>query len=579
MSRIASILVGVSLVVMPGCAMLNEGAVDVRRADNRAATAARAIPAESRLLPLQAKNVGTQNPSSGIVASNTISENDVISVSINQAFISTFTEGFGSNPFHSRDNTQGEIAIVATVYEMADKKSIDFEHESGRLIYYSADQRRNHFCNFVNIPIYGPKTYKGTPLVLKLYILELDTEKSEVQALIGELAKLGAKAHSSASPILGILDQMGRVLLNASASQNDLEFSFVCTFTPETNAAPEGVRQFPLEEGNYVFIREEFRENDTPWERIFLNENEGRLYIKKETTASPEVAQQAARESVKEISLDGKIAISGQDIDVKGKAIVNVTESAEVLSKEYNAEYYKDNTYVVVQIRRDFSGKELDLEQNTFEVFLEKRRQHGEERAEYLKQIAAELANQQEVLIAFDDARGALMRAIAIQGKEFNPERFFYANQAMEILKTRAPKTITTAEPATSSSESGTKATPVDSAAQPPTPAANTEHRSDTTTTTPALEGENRQTDSGAQTAVEDAAPMKFSQSQMTYLIKLIIKAMQVATPEDQIGTLEAKIGEIYQKGLTDENVRASCAKVIGGLIQTVSANTGKTVK
>ncbi len=52
--------------------------------------------------------------------------------------------------------------------------------KKGRLIYYSDDVRSGgHLLNGSALPLYGPITYEGRPLVFELTILELDVGEAE----------------------------------------------------------------------------------------------------------------------------------------------------------------------------------------------------------------------------------------------------------------------------------------------------------------------------------------------------------------------------------------------------------------
>lgn len=283
-----------------------------------------------------------------------------------QAFIKDFTEGSGRNPFQKRDNTQGEIAIVVKVFEMTSENDFDFKGGSsldGRLVYYSDDVRKQQFLNFSQMPIYGPITYKGQPLAIVIHILELDSSKAQAKKLMKPLAELGQKAFAPGEPILKILDMLGGALLSGNETTDDVEFRYYMVLSPGEGGHADLSHGY-LEAGNYVFIREEDRQKDTEWEKITLNQNEGRLKWENSQSSS----------------------IAGAN-----------------LNRE--TDYYKDNTYLVVQINKGFDGVELDLKQNTYRVFRDflYAKEGGIE-----KQFLAELSKKKKRTVMFAVARTAL---------------------------------------------------------------------------------------------------------------------------------------------------------------------------
>ncbi len=160
-----------------------------------------------------------------------------VSVSLLQVFIKDFSEraerfaaaaGFGT--------VRGEIAVVARVFELKDGDTLDFRRSAtkkGRLIFYSDDVRSGgHLLNGSALPLYGPITYEGRPLIFEITILELDVgEAEQVKSLLATLANLGAKAYPPASPVLSALDKLGEQLL--SGARDDIEFRYYFALYPQ----------------------------------------------------------------------------------------------------------------------------------------------------------------------------------------------------------------------------------------------------------------------------------------------------------------------------------------------------------
>lgn len=222
-----------------------------------------------------------------------IQKGELISVYLTQAFVKDFVEM--SWPGKA---ATGEIAIVARVVELDAQNDYDFSAAGmgkGRLVYYSEGVREGQYLNFSQLPIYGPMPYKGKPLRMEFFILELDIkEGTEASGLLSAVASLGEKAYPPASPILRVLDQIGGGLLKAN--KNDLEFKYHTALL-----SPEGMitslKAGVLEYGNYAFVKVPFPKKryadgtaedkvNHPWSGWWFNQKNGRLY-EDETCSKP----------------------------------------------------------------------------------------------------------------------------------------------------------------------------------------------------------------------------------------------------------------------------------------------------
>lgn len=187
-----------------------------------------------------------------------IKANESISIHLQRTFIKDFPD----------ITKRGEIAIVVKAFELKKGQDIEFDNnieESGRLVYFSDDVRKEQFLNFSYLPIYGPISYRGKPIVIQIYILELDeTEDKKIKSLLSILAKAGATAYPPSSPILSLLDDLGAALLTGDTDDILFRYSMVLYPTGGFEQVPYPV----LETGSYIFIRKEERSEPELWANI-----------------------------------------------------------------------------------------------------------------------------------------------------------------------------------------------------------------------------------------------------------------------------------------------------------------------
>ncbi len=195
-----------------------------------------------------------------------VQRGQIISVYMQQAYIKDFSERWEGLWEELLGSKRGEIAIVARVAELDDKSDFDFTvtgRDRGRLVYYSEGVQPGQYLNFSQLPIYGPIEYKGKPLVMEFYIIELDVkENTEISGMLSAAAGLGAVAYPPASPILKVLDTIGGGLLKANKS--DLEFKYHAAILAGDNQL-KSLKAGMLEFGNYAFVRMHYTDpKDSP---------------------------------------------------------------------------------------------------------------------------------------------------------------------------------------------------------------------------------------------------------------------------------------------------------------------------
>lgn len=310
--RMTRLLALASFVGLAGCTNLNEGAVEHFRV---------AMPTTKPACPLCCEK-GCENGKLQILAKyvrqedHEINKGDTIAIDLKQVFIKGFKELFG-DAFGTK---RGEIAIVANVYEMdnsEEKRLIKYGEESkkgGRLVFFTDDARPGQFLNMSQIPLYGPIRYNGNRLVLQFYIIELDgADNAQLKSMLGMLSSIGGAAHPPSAPILGLLESLGSALI--AKNGDDTEFAYTMTLLPEQ---PNPVTHPDiLTAGEYVLARKEDRTIPMDPGVVRYNPENGRLYGKDGTAP------------------------------------------------------YRDDTYITVQIVKDFSDDvSLDLRHVVFSEFL-----------------------------------------------------------------------------------------------------------------------------------------------------------------------------------------------------------------
>jgi hypothetical protein len=275
---IASVLALVSATLsLSGCALIDEGAIDYRRAEIQDAT----TPAAPGDEVSPAKLVEKYQPISDEFLDAYITKDDFYQVTLKQGVIKDFEELFGQLD-------DGEVAVVATVFEVGDlaedgtARTINFSPnavQSARVIYYSGDVERGQPLNLSQLPIYGPIQYhQGNSLVIQLYGIELDQISDRTKSLIKELARLGASAATvAASPAAGqgvdVLTNLAMAFLNGN--HDDVMFRYDMTLASQFQS--RFVPQDYLTEGERVFVRQDDRQVPIDWSSLTLDRMSGRL--------------------------------------------------------------------------------------------------------------------------------------------------------------------------------------------------------------------------------------------------------------------------------------------------------------
>ena len=136
-------------------------------------------------------------------------------ITLKTAYIKDFTEYF-ANPFRGSDSANGEVAIVANAFEDDGITTLDFGPaglKAARVVFFSDDVNKGQFLNFHGLPLYGPLTYKGYPVIIDLYAVDLDRPGPQLRQMLENLAKIGSVAYPPGTPIAGALAQLAGTLI------------------------------------------------------------------------------------------------------------------------------------------------------------------------------------------------------------------------------------------------------------------------------------------------------------------------------------------------------------------------------
>lgn len=257
----------------------------------------------------------------------------------------------------SKAYTRGEIAILADVFEQGSGRTIGFqkdslEPESARVVYYDDDIRESgQYFSLANIPIYGPITYGGGPLYIRLYMLELDDDEAkQTNAMLTQLADLGGKAYPPASPVLKALSSVGSALL--AGEQDDLEFRYTMTFDATGGLSTQ---RLPLAVGTYILVKSSDRSKDFNWQNARFDRGKGALVTNDGPLRTVTYMTISVTRNEPALQQDGAQLYSQFSSTAPSRAVdfSKITEAAESLGNKYShvAELDKARTEVATITR------------------------------------------------------------------------------------------------------------------------------------------------------------------------------------------------------------------------------------
>jgi hypothetical protein len=260
--RGGAVFVVLSVLFLSGCAIKNEGSIDYKK---------QMVSKKNDHVLLKRYRFDANSPNDSFEEGV-----DRVSIHLVQGFIQDFPDIINIAKRETKKTKSGEIAVVVKAYELKSDSLLSFDAnaiDSGRLVYYGDNVQPGQFLNFSYLPVYGPVVWDGYPIVLQIYIMEIDAQDQQLKPLLHTLAGLGSMLYAPAAPVLTVLDKLGTALLNGN--HNDIIFQYNMTLYPDSGIKELG---YPvLEPANYVLIRKEDRQEDFNWGDVYLDRDEGRL--------------------------------------------------------------------------------------------------------------------------------------------------------------------------------------------------------------------------------------------------------------------------------------------------------------
>lgn len=316
-------LVAACLLSLGGCALMDTGEIEYRRAErapvdtqaamNRArqwpeGTQCRARRAQPEPPDDSARTREPQDPSSlysrwacyplfpaRLVRRNAgigdpIRTGEYYSIRIEHAVIANLIEDAFSfrRLMNERDPFRrvGEVAILAHTFEFsatapaegADTSSTRFQNLSAldgvKVVYFNPDVEEGQALNFSNIPLREASKYEGRPVGIQIIVIELDRMSAPMRSLMRTLATLGQESAAVPSgPAAAALLELGSSLI--SQNNDDVMFEYRFVLDPFQPSAP--LQTSPFEAGRYVLRRINERRRMQRWDDLILDHNTGQL--------------------------------------------------------------------------------------------------------------------------------------------------------------------------------------------------------------------------------------------------------------------------------------------------------------
>lgn len=315
--------------------------------------------------------------------SNAISEGDTISVHLAGGFshdlpeIRSFIEFMTRNWKLRWPAANAEIAIIANICEQGvNGCGTEFGPnalEEGRVVYFSDSVKAKQMLNFSYLPVYGPITYQGNPLIIQLAIVELDIPNEQQKNLIKKLAEIGGKSYPPASKLLQAMDSVGSSLLQGN--HHDIAFRYDMTLMP--GGGINDIQYPRLSAGNYVFVRKDRiagEQEKLLWDNLKIDPKTGRL-------------------------------LAVRDANKKCPPCIQHKFNENKHWKSYESyEEYRENTYLVLQIQSGFQKSSLDNQQ-TLAVLTEEIAKKNSEDTTEIDKLLEETGNKLSRQNRFDDIR------------------------------------------------------------------------------------------------------------------------------------------------------------------------------
>ncbi|MFN0136281.1 MAG: hypothetical protein ACKVS9_09215 [Phycisphaerae bacterium] len=171
-----------------------------------------------------------------------------LSISINRAFVKYLAD----------IDANKELLAFVEVKDHADGKTYK------RVFFDDEFVAEGAYLNFSNATVYGPRVYRGYPITVSFYVVELDQKENAVALeVVQQLKQTVAMAGAQVAPVSSLLFDFLSALIRANV--DDREMYFVQEFTPATTLSPTPADARSagavLQTGNFVVVKQEFDRN------------------------------------------------------------------------------------------------------------------------------------------------------------------------------------------------------------------------------------------------------------------------------------------------------------------------------
>lgn len=201
------------------------------------------------------KTASQQNPSGcdliGIYTQNQADNKDENIINVPDAFKVSLKTLYLK---YIQDICNFNIIMYAEVYEIDETATLR------RVAFQTRNQAPTSYVNISDVLLYGPNSFSGKPVSIKLYVLELDKEDNAFfSEIVKVLSGIAGNAQPQYGPAIQVVSSIMQYIINSNP--DDLEFFQEMTFSPSKYAEKahyNGASLLaPLEVGDYIIAKKE----------------------------------------------------------------------------------------------------------------------------------------------------------------------------------------------------------------------------------------------------------------------------------------------------------------------------------
>lgn len=174
---------------------------------------------------------GFVNPRDRYTKTHYVTEADIIRITLNTLYLK-YIHRDALNPFDAKL----QVLAYTEVYDSPETE------EPYRAVIFNSEANEDTVLGSIDRLIYGPIQFKGHPIRIRLFVVELDKKDNEKAAqILQAIGSAVSAAQPEAGPAVAVGLEIGKVL--TSFNKDDYELQADITFHP---TAPEATREIPL---------------------------------------------------------------------------------------------------------------------------------------------------------------------------------------------------------------------------------------------------------------------------------------------------------------------------------------------